>query len=98
MGLPSALSSLSPQKFPQRKFLIFFLKKTYSENVSSIFSKKPPEFSGNETFLYFGKGIFRTLTYLELEAYSELWYIQNPRHMAEHCQTPTMGSFAKNKY
>ena len=27
--------------------------------------------SGNGTFLYFGKGIFRTLAYLELEAYSE---------------------------
>ena len=27
--------------------------------------------SGNGTVLYFGKGIFRTLTYLELEAYSE---------------------------
>ena len=27
------------------------------------------------TFLYFRKGIFRTLTYLEQEAYSEPWYI-----------------------
>ena len=27
--------------------------------------------SGNGTFLYFGEGIFRTLVYLELEAYSE---------------------------
>ena len=26
-----------------------------------------------------GKG--RTLTYLELQAYSEPWYIQNPRHI-----------------
>ena len=43
--------------------------------------------SGNRTFLYFfkkrfllyvGKGIFRTPAYIELEAYSELWYIRNP--------------------
>ena len=37
--------------------------------------------SGNGTFLYFGKGtyrtriMFRTPTYLELQAYSESWYI-----------------------
>ena len=34
-------------------------------------------------FLYFGKGTFRTVAYLELEAYSE------------HCQTSTMERFAK---
>ena len=34
--------------------------------------------SRNGTFLYFGEGIPRTLAYLELEAYSELWHIQNP--------------------
>ena len=54
-----------------------------SEKVSYIFSKKPlifwkrnprknPYISSNGTFLYFGKRIFRTLAYLELEAaYSE---------------------------
>ena len=31
--------------------------------------------SGNGTFLYFGKGIFKTLAYLKLEAYSEPWHI-----------------------
>ena len=31
--------------------------------------------SENGIFLYFGKGIFRTLAYLELEKYSESWYI-----------------------
>ena len=30
-------------------------------------------------FWYFGKGIFRTLACLELKAYSEPWYVQNPR-------------------
>ena len=53
------------------KFLIFSQKKgtlIFRETeLSSI--------SGNETFLYFGKGIFRTLTYLELEVYSEPCYI-----------------------
>ena len=46
--------------------------------------------SGNGTFLYFLKKmfflnfrrrIFKTLAYLELEAYSEPWYIHNPRHI-----------------
>ena len=35
--------------------------------------------SGNRTFLYIGKGLFRTLSYLELEAYSE------PEACSEHC-------------
>ena len=38
-------------------------------------------FSQKKFFLYFLKGIFGTLTYLELEAYSEPWYIQNLRHI-----------------
>ena len=41
-------------------------------------SEKIIYISGNGTLLYFGKGIFRTLAHLELEAYSEPWYIQNP--------------------
>ena len=32
---------------------------------------KRPYVSGNGTFLYFKKGLLRTLRYLELEAYSE---------------------------
>ena len=31
----------------------------------------------NGTLLYFGKGIFRTLTYLGLEAYLEPWHNQS---------------------
>ena len=42
--------------------------------------------SGNRTFLYFRKGIFRTLTYLEPEAYSE------------HCQRSMMECLTKNSY
>ena len=44
--------------------------------------------SGHRAFLYsrkrnflFGKSILRTLAYLQLEAYSQHWYIQNPRHI-----------------
>ena len=40
-------------------------------------------------FLYFGKGIFRTLVYLELEVYSK------PEAYSEHSQTYTMARFAK---
>ena len=32
-------------------------------------------------FLYFEKGIFKTLAYLELEASLEPWQIQNMRHI-----------------
>ena len=46
-------------------------------------------FYGNRTFLYFGKGIFRTLAYLEPEAYAE------PEAYLEHCQTSTMEGFVK---
>ena len=40
MKLPSALSGLSPEKFPLKKFLIFFPKKAHSEKISYIFSKE----------------------------------------------------------
>ena len=46
-------------------------------------SEKNPNIFRHGAFLYFWKAIFRTLAYLELEAYSE------------HCQTPTMECFAK---
>ena len=82
MELPSTISSISRQKFSLKKFLTFFPKKSCSEKISYIFLKKslifwkrnPPQnshISGNGTFLYFGKGIFRTL------AYSEPWHVQN---------------------
>ena len=59
--------------------------------------------SGNRTFLYFEKGIFRTQVYLELEAYSEPWHIHNYgifRTMIylEHYQTSKMESFAKRSH
>ena len=53
----------------------------------SIFSQK--KLRGNSTFLYFKKGIFRTLTYLQLVAYSE------PEANSKHCQTYMMEPFAK---
>ena len=58
---------LSPQNFSLKNFLYFFLKRSALEKFL-IFSQK-------KLFLYFGKAIFKTLAYLELEAYSEPWYI-----------------------
>ena len=64
--------------FPKK--IIFFLKKTCSEKVSYIFSKKKKKnFQETELcyiflkffFLCFEKSIFRTLAYLKLEGYSE---------------------------
>ena len=50
----------------QKKFL--HLKK---QNFLILQETKLSYTSGNATFLYFWKGIFRTLANLELEAYSE---------------------------
>ena len=91
MELPSALFSLSPQNFSIKKFLIFFPKKSTLKKFL-IFSQKSRQFSGNgnpEKVLIFqvvelcyiseryirNPNIFRTLTY------SELWHMQNPRHI-----------------
>ena len=65
--------------FLQRKLFLYFRKR--KPRRKSFKYKKTFYISGKETFLYFEKGIFRTLAYLELEAYSEPWYIQNPRHI-----------------
>ena len=72
------LKKSTPRKFlilqetgNPKKFIIFSQKKLF------LFFGKQKAFhiSRNGTFLCFRKGIFRTLAYLELEAYSE------------HCQT-----------
>ena len=62
-------------------FLIF--QERYFQNpgiteLSYISGKLYSEHQHDETFLYFRKGIFRTLAYLDLETYSESWYIHNP--------------------
>ena len=57
------------RKWIPSKNLLYFLKRKlflYFRNLEKIMY-----ISGNGTFLYFGKGIFRTLAYLELEAYFE---------------------------
>ena len=42
-----------------------------------------------KSFLYFRKGVFRTIAYLDIEAYSE------PEAYSEHCQTSTIERFVK---
>ena len=65
-----------------RKFLVFQETETPKKipfisgngNSEKILILPKTELSyilGNGTIFYFGKGIFKTLTYLELEAYSE---------------------------
>ena len=76
----STLSGLNPQTFSLKKFSYFFLKRLLWKSIL-VFRKR--------TFLYFGKGIFRTLKYLELEVYSE------PEAYSEHCQASTMERFVK---
>ena len=105
MQLPSKLSGLSPQIF-SIKFFSFFLKKPALKNFI-IFSQKKNSLYFQESklsyiffkkfFLYFGKGIFRTLVHLELGAYLEPWYVQNPRHI-QTLSNIYNGMFCKNSY
>ena len=97
-GNPKKVSYISEMELfspPQEK--IFYTSRNGSpdkisyisskESFSYISEKENPErifyISGNGTFLYCRKGIFRTLVYSELTAYSE------------NCQTFTMERFAK---
>ena len=86
MQLPGALFGLCPQNFLPRK-----ISYTCPEKVSYIFRKRELScfFLKKKFFLYFGKGIFRTLPYLEVKAYLE------PEVNSEHCQTSTMERFVK---
>ena len=83
-GLDSSSSSsilcASPAHFSV-SVLKIFPKKTCSVKVSYIFSKKAFPIFRKKNFLYFGKGVFRTLLHLELQKHLELWYIQNLRHI-----------------
>ena len=64
-----------------KKFLIFSQKKAFlifqeTETPQQFFI-----FQETELFyisLYAREGIFKTLTYLQLEAHPESWYFQNP--------------------
>ena len=71
MQRPTVLSVLSTQNF-FLKNLYFFPKKPAPKKFRTFSQKKNfSNFQETGGFLYFEKGIFRTLTYLELEAYSE---------------------------
>ena len=68
-----------PQETETSKKLLMFRENGYSKK-NFIFQEMELSYtSGNGTFLYFGKGIFRNLVYLELEANSE------PEHIRNHC-------------
>ena len=78
------LSNIYDGTFCKNSYLAYFS----TPNLKNFFLKKLALkkiliFPYKKFFLYFGKGIFRTPTYLELEAYSE------------HCQASMMDSFAK---
>ena len=93
----SYLATFRPQPskvFPE-KFILFFSKKPVLKKFLIFSNFQEMELSYiffKKFFLYFGKGIFRTLACLELEAYSE------SETYSEHCQTSTMKCFAKNSY
>ena len=84
-GNPKKASYISGNgtfQFTPRKFLVFQETETPKKipfisgngNSEKILILPKTELSyilGNGTIFHFGKGIFKTLTYLELEAYSE---------------------------
>ena len=62
------------------KFFIFQERHIQNLSITELFYILGNVYSKpwyNRTFIYFGKGICRTLVYLELEEHSEPWYIQN---------------------
>ena len=67
---PEKISYTSGNGSPEKTSYIFSKESFYyilgNRNLEKIIY-----ISGNGTFLYFGKGIFRTLEYLELQAYSD---------------------------
>ena len=79
------LSSSNIKKFlifsQKKSFLIFQETKT-PKKTSNTFSEENPvkilyiSGPGNETFLYFRKGILRTLAYLEQESYLGAEYME----------------------
>ena len=98
-------SYISGNGNPEKVSYIFW-KESFSCVSGNGNSEQILYISGNRTLSYFGKGIFRTLTYLEP------WYIQNssifrtrsifrtllysePESYSEHYQTSTMKSLLK---
>ena len=96
MEQPSAifkpkLEKITKSDISGKGIFLYFRNRKSQEN--SLYFKKRNFLKFQETelsyiflrfFLYFGKEIFRTLAYLDLEAYSE------PESYLEHCQTSTM--------
>ena len=99
---PNFLKTEIPEKslyFRRGNFLIFQeTKLSYisGDGTTSLYFRK-------RNISYFGKGKFRTLAYLELEAYSELWHIQNhgifrTRDISRTLSNIYDGTFCKNSY
>ena len=63
--------------FLKRKLFLYFGKQNPPKNYLNFGERNFLISFLKKVFLYFRKCIFRTLTDLELEAYSSPWYIQN---------------------
>ena len=63
--------------FLKRKLFLYFGKQNPQKNYLNFRERNFLISFLKKVFLYFRKCIFRTLTDLELEAYSSPWYIQN---------------------
>ena len=71
----------SKENFPYisgKETFVYFRKRKPRKNYLYLRKGNFLIFSYKKLFIYFEKGRFRTLAYLELETYSEPWYIQNP--------------------
>ena len=70
---PQKISYISGKGNPEKN--LYISGNGNPEKILILPETELPYISGNVTFLYFGKGIFRTLAYLELEEYSEPGHI-----------------------
>ena len=78
-----------------------FSKKTCSElvyyirNFSNFHETELSYIFLQKSFLYLERNIFKTLAYLEVEAYSEPWCIQDPKHIQSTVKHLQWKRFAK---
>ena len=108
IGLPGALFSPSSKKKIHPEKISYISRNGNPEKIPYIFLKDrflifQERYIQNPgiTFLYFGKSIIQNtnitelLEYLEQKAYSEPWYIYNPRHIQNTVKHLRWNAFAK---
>ena len=79
IGIPSVVLAPATKRFPKKRFLILFLKAPLLKKFFILPEKSFSNFQETEPFLYFRKGVFKTLvqrnfSYISEKKYSEPWH------------------------